>query len=169
MTRRYRLRRCASRRTVLIGLLLLPPSLLAQPDASQIGISRLQKEALAGDPWAQLNLGAAYDHGLSGVQANPARAVRWYRAAAEQGLDKAQFNLAHCLATGHGVVQDYAEARVWMRRAAQQGLADAQFLLGVMLSEGLGGGADAEEGRTWLQQAAQGGNPDAAEYLKNSR
>ena len=48
-----------------------------------------------GDPWAQLNLGAAYDHGLAGLASDPERAVHWYRRAAE-----AQFNLAHCLATG---------------------------------------------------------------------
>jgi TPR repeat protein len=132
-------------------------------------IAQLQAQAHDGDPWAQLNLGAAYDHGLSGLAADPVQAVYWYRQAAEQGLDKAQFNLAHCLATGHGTPQDYAAARLWMRRAAQQGMADAQFLMGVMLLEGLGGSSVADEGRAWVQRAAMGGNADAVDYLKNLR
>jgi len=141
--------------------------LLAPPAMSAPSLAQLQAQAREGDPWAQLNLGAAYDHGLSGLAPDPVKAVHWYRQAAEQGLDKAQFNLAHCLATGHGVPQDYAEARLWMRRAAQQGMADAQFLMGVMLLAGLGGRSAVDEGRAWLQRAAMGGNADAIDYLKN--
>jgi len=148
---------------------LLCCGLLVAQVLSAPAIEQLQAQARQGDPWAQLNLGAAHDHGLSGLVADPATAVHWYRQSAEQGLDKAQFNLAHCLATGHGVPQDYAEARLWMRRAAQQGMADAQFLLGVMLLEGLGGRVVAEEGRAWLQRAAKGGNADADDYLRNLR
>jgi len=146
---------------LLCLLLLFCLPAWAQPDVEQ-----LRAAARAGDAWAQLNLGAAYDHGLSGIAADPAEAVAWYRRAAEQGLDKAQFNLAHCLATGHGAPQDYSESRLWMRRAAEQGMADAQFLLGVMLVEGLGGEVDADRGRGWLQRAAMAGQADAAEYLR---
>ena len=153
-----------SRKTIIC---LLSCWLPLAPVFAAPALQQLQLQARKGDPWAQLNLGAAYDHGLSGLAADPAAAVRWYRQAAEQGLDKAQFNLAHCLATGHGVAQDYAEARVWMRRAAQQGMADAQFLMGVMLLQGLGGQKSLDEGRAWLQRAAMGGNADAADYLKN--
>jgi len=150
--------------SVFLTILLLPG--LAQ--AGDVAVSELRRQALAGDAWAQLNLGAAYDHGLSGLRADPVKAVSWYRKAAKQGLDKAQFNLAHCLATGHGAPQDYVESRSWMRRAAEQGMADAQFLLGVMLAEGLGGEANRKQARGWLERAVKGGNPDAAGYLKNS-
>lgn len=148
-------------RILTVFLLLYGHLTLAQPD-----IDSIRSAAMAGDPWAQLNLGAAYDHGLSGVARDPAQAVTWYRRAAEQGVDKAQFNLAHCLATGHGTPRDYNEAQRWMQRAAQQGMADAQFLLGVMLVEGLGATGDAEQGRVWLRRAAEGGNADAVEYLR---
>ena len=141
--------------------------LLAAPAFAEPSVEQLQTRASEGDAWAQLNLGAAYDHGMSGLAADPLKAVYWYRRAAEQGVDKAQFNLAHCLATGHGASQDYAEARTWMQRAAEQGMVDAQFLMGVMLVEGLGGEADGEQGLAWLQRAAGGGNPDAASYLQN--
>jgi len=136
------------------------------PATADPGIVQLREQARAGDAWAQLNLGAAHDHGLSGASPDAQAAVRWYRRAAQQGLAEAQFNLAHCLATGHGVLQDYAEARLWMRRAAEQGMPDAQFLLGVMLAEGLGGGADPGQARDWLQRAAAGGNADASDYLR---
>ncbi len=125
----------------------------------------LRSAAKAGDPWAQLNLGAAYDHGLAGIPRDPRQAMTWYRRAAEQGLAKAQFNLAHCLVTGCDGHTDSAEARHWMGRAAAQDMADAQFLYGVMLAEGLGGAVDRTEARYWLQRAASVGQADAAEYL----
>ena len=150
--------------TVCLLLLAFGTPLAAQPDIAQI-----REQALAGDAWAQLNYGAAFDHGLSGIPADPVEAVRWYRKSAAQGVDKAQFNLAHCLATGHGTPQDYVESRLWMRKAAAQGMADAQFLLGVMLSEGLGGEIEAAAGRDWLQRVAEAGQADAAAYLQNLR
>lgn len=128
--------------------------------------SDLRTRAEAGDPWAQLNLGAAHDHGLSGVQPDPVRAVFWYRQAAEAGLAEAQFNLAHCLATGTGVTRDDGEAAVWMRRAAEQGLADAEFLYGVMLLEGVGVATDPAQARAWLTRAALQGQTDASELLQ---
>jgi len=133
--------------------------------AGQPTAEELRSAAEAGDPWAQLNLGAAYDHGLAGMPRDPRRAVTWYRRAAEQGLAKAQFNLAHCLVTGCDGTTDPAEARRWMRRAAEQDMADAQFLYGVMLAEGLGGPVDHAEARQWLHRAASAGQADAAEYL----
>jgi hypothetical protein len=150
---------------VLLFVLLVFASAWVQA-ATSPDLEQLRSAASEGDPWAQLNLGAAYDHGMGGVVADAETAVRWYRKAAEQGLGKAQFNLAHCLATGHGAPQDYAESRVWMEKAAGQGMADAQFLLGVMLAEGLGGEVDRSQARSWLQRAVQGGNPDADAYLK---
>ena len=126
----------------------------------------LRAAATAGDPWAQLNLGAAYDHGLNGLEPDPIEAVRWYRRAAEAGIAEARFNLAHCLATGHGVARDDAEAAVWMARAARQGLADAQFLLGVMLLEGVGLTADPVQARSWLGRAAGQGQQDARALLQ---
>ena len=70
------------------------------------------------------------------------QAVYWYRQAAEAGIAEAQFNLAHCLATGTGTPRDDAAALRWMLRAATQNLEDAQFLAGVMLADGIGTAAD---------------------------
>lgn len=128
--------------------------------------TELLSRAERGDRWAQLNVGAGFDHGLAGFPLDPVRAVVWYRRAAEGGLAEAQFNLAHCLATGNGTARDDVQALTWMVRAAQQGLASAQFLAGVMYAEGLGAPADREQALQWLRQAAANGNSDAAALLQ---
>jgi hypothetical protein len=129
----------------------------------------LVARAEAGDSWAQLNLGAALDHGLAGFEPDPAGAVFWYRRAAAAGLSKAQFNLAHCLATGSGTARDDVEALDWMLKAAAQGLPDAQFLAGVMIAEGRGMPPDPVRARAWLRRAAASGSSDAAVLLQGMR
>jgi len=129
-------------------------------------VEGLLAKAEAGDPWAQLNLGAAFDHGLAGFPLDPVRGVLWYRRAAEAGLAEAQFNLAHCLATGNGTARDDVAALRWMLRAAEQGLPSAQFLAGVMYAEGIGGAADRDQASAWLRRAADNGHLDAASLLQ---
>jgi TPR repeat protein len=51
--------------------------------------------------------------------------VKWFRAAAEQGLAEAQFNLAQRYEHGQGVAKSPAEALVWFSLAAAQGIPDA--------------------------------------------
>ena len=148
----------------LLWLLSLPA--LAEPSAR---IVELQRQAHNGDPWAALNLGAAYDNGVGGLALDPVTAVRWYRRAAEAGLAEAQFNLAHCLATGNGTPRDDVAALRWMRRAAQQDLASAQYLLGVMLAEGIGTAVDRGSAIAWLDKAAANGNLDAPALLARLR
>jgi len=126
----------------------------------------LLAKAEAGDPWAQLNLGAAFDQGLAGFPLDPVRAVLWYRRAAEAGLAEAQFNLAHCLATGNGTARDDVAALRWMLRAAEQGLPSAQFLAGVMYADGIGSAVDRDQALVWLRRAADNGHLDAAPLLQ---
>ena len=158
---------------VLAGVLAagsgLIPAAAAQETLAAGMQADLQARADSGDSWAQLNLGAALDHGLAGFARDPVRAVSWYRRAAAAGLAEAQFNLAHCLATGSGTARDDAEALSWMLKAAEQGLSSAQFLAGVMLAEGIGTRADRARAQVWLQRAADGGNPDAAAALGRMR
>ncbi len=109
--------------------LLFSVAAFAQPS-----IEQLRAGAEAGDAWDQLNLGAAYDHGM-GVGQDIGQALHWYRRSAEQGVAEAQFSLAHLLVLSGG---SQVEARHWMRAAAEQGYADAQYLYEVMLREGMG-------------------------------
>jgi len=116
--------------------------------------------------WAMLNVGAAYDNGTFGQQVDPEKAVFWYRKAAQKGLAKAQFALAHSYATGNGLKQSYIKALPWMHQAALQGEVDAMYLLGVMHAEGLGTTIDVEQAKSWLEKAAAQEHLDAADYLK---
>lgn len=122
----------------------------------------LQKGALAGDAYAQLNLGAAYDNGI-GVKRDIEKALHWYQQAAEQGLAEAQFNLAHLLVTEE--ISSVAAAE-WMQKAAEQGMTDAEYLLGVIYAEGLGVAMNKPEARVWLQKAAAKNHAEAIRFLK---
>ncbi|HOZ09088.1 MAG TPA: LON peptidase substrate-binding domain-containing protein, partial [candidate division Zixibacteria bacterium] len=70
-----------------------------------------------------------YDVGL-GVTQDSTEAVRWYRAAAEAGMARAQNNLGIMYADGVGVPQDYEEAVKWYRLSADQGLPEGQNSMG---------------------------------------
>ena len=67
-----------------------------------------------------------YDYYQSG---NYTEAVRWYRKAAEQNQDYAQYNLGVCYEEGLGVQESIDEAVKWYRKAAQQGHEDARTAL----------------------------------------
>lgn len=54
--------------------------------------------------------------------------MTWYRKAAEQGHEGAQFNLGLILYSGDGIAKNEAEAVRWFRKAAEAGLADARML-----------------------------------------
>jgi TPR repeat protein len=143
---------------LLLCLLLLLPGLLQ----AEVDREALHAQAEQGDAWAQLNLGAAYDHGIGGAR-DVDRAIHWYHKAAEQGLAEAQFNLAHIL-----VDEDISAAAAadWMAKAAAQGMVDAQYLMGVIYAEGLGVARDDNEARRWLQQAIGKGHTGAAVFMK---
>lgn len=64
--------------------------------------------------------------------------MKWFRLAAEQRYDEAQYNLGVACATGQGVPKDAAEAVKWYRLAAKQGNANAQYFLGTMYRFGEG-------------------------------
>ena len=64
-----------------------------------------------------LNLGFLYGQGR-GVSQDYAEAVRWFRAAAEQGDATAQYNLGVLYHEGRGVPQDFVRAHMWLNLAA---------------------------------------------------
>ena len=96
-----------------------------------------------------------------GVPQDYAEAVKWYRKAAEQGLQIAQTNLGVMYGQGHGVPQDYAEAVKWYRKAAEQGNALGQHVLGVMYDQGRGVPQDYVQAHKWLNLAVAAGDASA--------
>jgi TPR repeat protein len=96
-----------------------------------------------------------------GVVKEYAEAVKWYRLAAQQGNEFAQYNLGVMYANGQGVVKDYAEATKLFRLAAQQGHKTAQYNLGVMYNKGQGVVQDYVKAHSWFNLAAVYGDPAA--------
>ena len=97
-----------------------------------------------------------YNHG-HGVPQNHATAVRWYRAAAEQGNALAQWSLGFMYDHGHGVPQNHATAVRWYRAAAEQGEAVAQHYLGLLYEQGQGVPRNPVSAHMWVNLAAAKG------------
>ena len=91
----------------------------------------LLAHALDGNATAQYKLGVMYLEG-DGVARDLAKAVKWWRKAAEQGDVMAQYLLGVMYNLGLGVTEDEEEAARWFREAAEQGHAEAQFNLEIL-------------------------------------
>ena len=88
-------------------------------------------------------------------------AAKWYRAAAEQGDARAQFNLGLCYENGEGVEQSYAMAVRWYCVAAEKGDVNAQFNLAVSYEKGQGVRQSYIEAVKWYRAAAEKGYVNA--------
>lgn len=73
----------------------------------------------------QNRLGIAYLKG-DGVKRDAAKAVEWFKKAAEQGNRNAQRNLGVAYLKGVGIAKDQVKAAEWLTKAAEQGDKDAQ-------------------------------------------
>ena len=136
--------------------------------------AEMLKAGRAGDATAQCVIGYCYAAG-QGVRQHWAEALKWYRAAAEQGHPNAQYNLGTCYAKGRGVrlgvdVQTWDEcwekAVYWFSLAAEQGDAAAQCNLATCYLKGQGVEQDRQEAIRWYEQAAQRGDEKARRHLE---
>lgn len=83
-------------------------------------------------------------------------AVRWYRAAAEQGNKEGLAGLADMYAKGEGVDKDLAEARTLYEKAADGGHdRAARVLVHAYENGGLGVEPDAGKAAYWKSRSAQ--------------
>jgi TPR repeat protein len=89
-----------------------------------------------GDPWAAYDAGLMYESGYAGKPGDLAKAVDYYRRAADLGVAPAGNALGNLYASGRGVRQDAAKAFQWYRWAADKGDANAQVSLGYMYANG---------------------------------
>ena len=131
-----------------------------------LALRMLTELAELGVPEAQARLGSMYYRG-TGVPEDIAKAVYWYRLAADQGNRGAQFRLGYLHYYGRGVPKDYAESVRWYRLAAEQGHAVAQVNLGHKYLRGQGVPKDFSEAIRWYRLAADQGNASAQYYLAN--
>lgn len=108
-----------------------------------------------GHAGAQSRLAEMYFSGR-GVERDVEAAVRWFRAAAEQGDIAAQVNFGTLLAQGG----DPSNGARWFRRAAEQGDADGMTSLATLYLLGRGVDPDPERGLFWFRKAAALGSPE---------
>ena len=87
-------------------------------------------------------------------------AANCFKAAADQGLPSAQFNLGHMYEEGFGVYPSAVDAAKWYNKAAEQGDVDAMVLLADFYEDGRGVGRSSSECKKWRELAKQisGGN-----------
>ena len=87
----------------------------------EMNLEQLTAAAEGGDANAQRELGRCYERGEKGAEQDMKEAVRWYRAAAEQGEVNAQYYLSEIYRDGNGVEPDSKEAKKWREKAREQG------------------------------------------------
>ena len=63
-------------------------------------------------------------------------AVKWFRAAAQQGLARSQYNLAISHFIGNGTPKNQTKAMIWFQEAAQNGDGLAQHNLAIFYLDG---------------------------------
>ena len=127
-------------------------------------LKKIVQLADAGDPFAQCELGANYDHGID-LTEDDVKAFEWMEKSAVQGYRIAQYNLGLDYEVGTGVTQDYEEALMWYRKAADQGYPHAQYRLGSMYQNAKGVTQSYEKALKWYQKAAEQGDADAQKLL----
>ena len=110
--------------------------------------------AEAGNPAAQFEVAAGM---MRAADARPAEAATWFREAAINGLDVAQFNLGVMYERGLGVPEDETRALLWYHSAAEQGHPLAQYNLGRLYALGKGIPQSDAEAKRWFQRAADRG------------
>jgi hypothetical protein len=120
--------------------------------------------ANAGEPQAELDVGALYDLGRS-VPQDAATAFAWYMRAAQKGLTEAQINVAVMLDSGRGVPHDAAQAALWYARAAVRGSYRAEYNLAGLYATGDGVPHNLAAATALYQAAAESGLAAAAARL----
>ena len=123
----------------------------------------LMENARRGDAEAEYALGEAFAKGAAGIPKNTVEAAAWFRKAADQGYEDAEFGLGVMYALGGGVPKDSAEAVGWFRKAAAKGHRDAAQMLGTYYALGEGVRKDGIEAYAWLDLAARLGSDQAKE------
>ncbi len=142
-------------------------SLFYQPDLSyriwqQFNLIR---EANAGDPLAQHELGIRYLLG-EGVEADTVKAAEWIKKAADHGVTAAKYNYAILLINGWGTKWNPFKAFNLLKEAADEGMPEAQYALGLLYTDNLIVRRNWGKAYNWISKAAVKGIVSAEETLK---
>jgi len=100
-------------------------------------------------------IGRFQDAAVADWRGDYAKALSFFRAAADEGSPLAQINLGLMYQHGHGVPQDDIQAAEYYRKAADQGSEQGQVYLGQMYEEGKGVNQDVVQAYFWYAVAAE--------------
>jgi uncharacterized protein len=125
--------------------------------AQRIHVFLLERDASAGDPIAQHELGVRYLIGR-GVDPDTAKSAFWLKQAAAQQLPPALYNYGLLLANGWGVAWNPVESYSYFLAAARLGMPEAQFVVGVFHTDDLVLPQDWSAAWKWMSLAAEGGH-----------
>lgn len=117
-------------------------------------LADLRRQAAAGNPAAQQELGVRFATGEGELPQSFSQARKWWTLAARQGVAGASYNLALMYDTGSGVQRDSGMAARFYHQAADGGLAAAQNALGRMYEMGRGVKQDIAAAKHWYRRAA---------------
>ena len=144
----------------IIAKRVLALSLIELEAKPKLALEWLSEAAEAGDPIAQLHLGALYADGDL-VPLDLGAAVAWYQKAADQSLPGACCLLGMCYEDGLGVEPDLNKAMALYEEAAHLGDVDAALLLAIAWDEGRTGRHDPKKAADWFEVAAKAGSSTA--------
>ncbi len=121
--------------------------------------AEVKTQAQAGDPIAQVQLGAYYLLGKAGLAKDPALAVDWIRKAADKGNTTAERQLGLIYSNSFmGVKEDQDQSLAWYRKAADQGDVVAMDALAMHYAMNIAGAPDAKaQAASWYLKAATKG------------
>jgi len=92
-------------------------------------------------------------------------AFEWFSKAAQKGLVEAQYEVALCYESGHGVANNQQLATSWYMTAAEAGYAEAQFRVADRYCTGTFVPQSYATGAAWLEKAAKQGHVPAIAAL----
>lgn len=139
----------------------LPQSGQLQP-LTPLSLPELEARAKTGDAEAAHQLGDRYAKGSKGAPKDEAKAIVWYRLAAEHGQREAKADLADYLLNGKGgLAPDPQQAFKWYLEAAQAGHAFACHMVAWMCELGKGTPSDLFSAAAWYRKAGELGEADA--------
>lgn len=140
-------------------------SVTASTSSSSYSSSSYDSEIEGKTASAINNLAIDYEKGQNGKTKDMAKAVRYYKIAAEKGDSYAQSNLGLVYHHAKGVTQDYAEAVKWYRKSADQGNKNGQYNLGIMYKNGYGVTKDYAEALRLFRKSAEQGDASAQNQM----
>jgi len=127
-------------------------------------IAKREAQAADGDRYAQREVGYWYENGAEGLTIDLAKALYWYRRAAEQGDERSQQALAAMYEFGEGTPPNHAEALHWIGQAIMHDRS-ASMLIAGRYRTGHRVPKDFRKAAEWCRLSAEAGDPGAQNML----